>query len=218
MNFTIPTSNFPKLHHDTLSAMNMSVISAGLAWAVPVKPDELGASLEAYKKILPSLMALRLCHRFGKGEAAHVTKLPPEILHHIESMMFDPRYAGPWEEYFQHYEGRCEPLDHIYDDARLDMLDKFQDHLCAECQERGEDYSDCWDCYDERTELANDYMMADCEFGLGGKEGCYRSTWEDMIDQKQPKGHFVQYDEVRDVLSPRHQRWRGHYYVSSRIR
>ena len=189
--------------------MNMSVISAGLAWAVPVKPDQLGAALQAYKEILPSLMALQLCHRFGKGEAVHITKLPPEILHHIESMMFDRRYTGSWAEFFEHYEGRCQPIDHLYDDRYLDMRDEFIDHLCADCQEFGAE--DCEnDCYEKQTELANEYLMEDLDFGLGGDADCYRSIWEDMIDQKQPEGRFVQYDEVRDVLYPRHQRWRSH--------
>ena len=184
--------------------MNMSVISAGLAWAVPVKPDQLGAALQAYKEILPSLMALRLCHRLGKGEAVHITKLPPEILHHIESMMFDRRDTGPRAESFEHYEGRCQPIDHLYDDRYLDMRDEFLDQLCADCQEFG--VEDCEnDCYEKQTELANEYLVGDLDFPLWRDGECYRSTWENLVDQKQPNGHFVQYDEVRDVPSPRHQ-------------
>lgn len=50
---------------------SMTTLSAGLAWATPVRPDLLGKHLQAYHDILPNLEALRLCRRFGKGARAY---------------------------------------------------------------------------------------------------------------------------------------------------
>lgn len=96
-----------------LMDMDLTTVSPTVTWAVPVKPDELGWHLERYKEILPKLIALRLCHRFGKGPNAHITRIPPEILGAIETMCFDPNYRAywnNWSECFEHFEGRCAPI------------------------------------------------------------------------------------------------------------
>ena len=86
--------------------MALSIASAGLAWGVPVRPDLLGRSLEAYDKCLPVLTALRLCYRFGKGSNAGITKLPVEIVVAIEHLILvdgkvrvcGSSMAAPWTD------------------------------------------------------------------------------------------------------------------------
>ena len=69
--------------------MDMNVLSAGIAWGVPVRPDLLGERLQAYRETLPMLTALRLCHRFGTGSNVYITKLPNEVEQAIENIIFD---------------------------------------------------------------------------------------------------------------------------------
>ncbi|KAK4951163.1 hypothetical protein LTR10_010135 [Elasticomyces elasticus] len=64
-------------------------LKAGLAWALPVKPDNLLVTIDAYTTALPTIRALRKCNRYGQGPQAYVTKLPAEIVSAIESILFD---------------------------------------------------------------------------------------------------------------------------------
>jgi hypothetical protein len=59
-----------------------------LSWAMPVSPDWLGHRLEAYSNSLAIMNTLRLCHRFGQGPSATITKIPVEILCMIEDMVY----------------------------------------------------------------------------------------------------------------------------------
>jgi hypothetical protein len=184
--------------------MDLTVKSAGIAWAVPLKPDQLGRHLEVFKKCLPGLHALRLCHRFGKGPDVHVTKLPPELLLAVEQATFDPEsllFSDNWKETFKHFESRCEPIDHVYDDHYLELRDEFSYTWCAYCKEY--DSHLCKDgCEAKTTELANEVVDDDGEWRY---EDCeeYRSTWLSMISQKSD-GRFVEYDEVRFSIEFQH--------------
>ncbi|TKA64972.1 hypothetical protein B0A55_08592 [Friedmanniomyces simplex] len=62
-------------------------LKAGIAWATPVRPDELVAHLEAYTKVLPVIRTLRLAQRFGQGPRAYITKLPLEIEQAVEDLI-----------------------------------------------------------------------------------------------------------------------------------
>lgn len=178
--------------------MDLTIKSAGIAWAVPVKPDTLGLHLQAYQECLPKLTALRLCHRFGKGPDVHVTKIPPEILQIIEGFMFKPHFFidwGEWSESFMHFESKCEPISHLYDDRPLDLKDEFRELECEDCSEYN--WNLCKKGCDEKiTELANQYLMSsDHDWRYNDCEG-HRASWLARINQS-PKGHFAQYDEVR---------------------
>lgn len=184
--------------------MDLTIGSTSIAWAVPVKPEELGPQLESFKAFLPTLTTLRMCHRYGKGPDVHITKLPPEILDAIETILFRPaasRFWNEWEECFEHFKGECAPIDHFYDDRRLDVIDKFRDLKCTTCQEEGSDeddedgWNDCEECYEHAVEMANEDLM-DVPDGHSGECQRQRSQWTHMINQG-PKGHFAQYDEVR---------------------
>lgn len=184
--------------------MSIDTFNAGLVWGTPVRPDLLGVHLGAYKKALPTLNALRLCHRFGVGPKAHITKLPIEVEQAIEDIVFDRQIVtvnsrSEWVNSFMHFEGRCEPIDHALE-GYCDIFDEveceFLDELCDKCKEQGHCSKDCEN---------------DCRALIDGKinEGLYErdesqfetcmaehDTWEKLIDQK-PDGNFAKYDKVR---------------------
>ena len=69
-----------------------------MEWAVPVRPDELGAHLEAYEQSLPRLLTLRLCHRYGQGPDVYITKLPPELLLQVEEFVIAADRKPDWNQ------------------------------------------------------------------------------------------------------------------------
>lgn len=140
--------------------------SGGLAWGVPVRPDKLIEHLDVFNHALPSLKALRLCHRFGKGSNVHITKLPIEIEQAIEALIFDSKvepFLHPHSIFqaFQHFEGRCQPSDHVYDDRYLDLRDdayaEIRRKLCKQCKKDQFHLYDCLeDCYSKVQEHMNE--------------------------------------------------------------
>ena len=179
--------------------MDMNV-SAGLAWAVPVRPDDLGAHLQAYKTDVPVLNGLRLYHKYGKGKAAHITKLPSELLLAVEGHIFQcalDEFSGQWKWLFSHYESRCEPfIDHCEDPSVLyDLKDDYPDELCEACKTF--DGSECTAGCDEKVmQLMNERCVSGDTYDWRF-ESCEpeRTRWEEMIDQS-AEGDFVEYDKV----------------------
>lgn len=55
-----------------------------LTYALPVQLEKFSAHLEAYVDTVPTITALRLCHRFGASSHSRVRKLPVELLKQIE--------------------------------------------------------------------------------------------------------------------------------------
>ncbi|KAI7558996.1 hypothetical protein KC317_g10652, partial [Hortaea werneckii] len=163
-----------------------SFLDAGLAWAVPVRPDTLGAHLEAYAAGLPAITALRLCHRFGTGDAAHITRLPRELILLIEEYVHAANWHlrskrdCEWRSTFTCFESQCEPLMHEGDwsayAAHVDTYVREGDH-CAKnsmfdgnCPHR---------CPDEHHRFCSA-----CARGKG-PEACHgtcRGRWEDQVN------------------------------------
>lgn len=54
-----------------------------ITWMQRVRPEVLGAHLEAYINLLPTITTLRLCNRFGQGEEAYIKRLPVELVSEI---------------------------------------------------------------------------------------------------------------------------------------
>lgn len=189
--------------------MDMSVLSAGLAWAMPVRPDDLGSHLKAYKKCLPALSALRLCNRYGKGPTAHITKLPVELLQEIEGHVFQHvlhGVTGDWKWVFRHFESRCEPLDHAEDPTVMyDVKEDFED-LCDKCHDDAG--TNCEVCDPKVEEYMNECMMENIAWRFDTCQPL-RDEWEAKIDQR-PNGRFVKYDEVCYSICRRRQA-SGHY-------
>ena len=97
------------------------------AWALPVKVEVLGAHVEAYCDILPTLYTVRLCNRYGKGPNAHITKLPVEMVHHIEAFLVQAKRATvlpQWVQDFRCWTGKCKLIDHLDDAAILELYNE----------------------------------------------------------------------------------------------
>ncbi|KAK4507138.1 hypothetical protein PRZ48_000872 [Zasmidium cellare] len=195
-------------------------ITAGLALAVPVKPDLLGERLEAYSKVVPVLRALRLCHRFGKGPKVHVSKLPAEIELVIEGLIIkheqdENRWGSEWSRAFAHYEGRCEPMSHL-EDCWSPLADGVDVEYCETCEEgfygvvkscekrcKDEDADKCWICSEKcdrdnclrtcEAEMHNEMneLALESDWALDINGDC--QGWAKMIDKK---GNFAQHEKV----------------------
>lgn len=189
----------------------MNEVNMSLAWAMPVKPDDLIAQLQKYDKALPTIQALRLCHRFGQGSDVHITKLPLEVEGIIEDLVFHGTslkygaHENPHDT-FAHFENRCAPFMHfdeeyntVFDEVMGRMINEME--LCETCVcDWTEDNvaelfspncksfceSDLFVEVNERLFIHEDYW-ANCQE--------YREAWEEMIDQN-PKGEFVEFDKV----------------------
>lgn len=94
----------------------MPTLDATLAWAIPVDVAKLGHHLQAYINLQPTIIALRLCNRHGKGARASITKLPSELLSPIESCLMQAerdKLRKAWLQDFRCFELLCYPIDHF---------------------------------------------------------------------------------------------------------
>ncbi|KAK3067778.1 hypothetical protein LTR53_015139 [Teratosphaeriaceae sp. CCFEE 6253] len=86
-----------------------------LSHVVRVDPATLGANLEAYINVHPAIHALRLCNRYGEGKDVHVTRLPAEMISHIESHLVASERdetGYQWNVPSWRFEALCNPVDH----------------------------------------------------------------------------------------------------------
>ena len=108
----------PVVEHDT---------NKFISTALQVDVETLGANLEAYVKLLPTLAALRLSNRYGQGPHATVAKLPPEIISIIEDFLMSAerdQISQKWRKDFRCYRLLCDPSDHY-------TAEEYQDYLKA---------------------------------------------------------------------------------------
>ncbi|KAI9716658.1 MAG: hypothetical protein M1812_005196 [Candelaria pacifica] len=106
----------------------------GLAWAIPVKADVLGAHLEAYEEYVSVIRTLRLCHKLGnRGEDApnaFITTLPPELVAMIEGLIVQEsrqRCLESWSRDMKCYANTCTTIDHYTDHEIRDRYFGFED-------------------------------------------------------------------------------------------
>ncbi|KAK3652364.1 hypothetical protein LTR22_011718 [Elasticomyces elasticus] len=122
-------------------------LKGGLAWALPVQPDELLDRIDTYTTVLPTIRALRLCNRFGQGPQAHITKLPVEIVSAIEAIVFKKQLRQynfehmTWEVEFSCFESTCAPKDH-FKGSGLDIGNLADEYMmdfeeCKSCNKAG---------------------------------------------------------------------------------
>ena len=116
----------------------MAELSASLTWSVPVQVDELGAHLEAYITLQPTLTAVRLCNRFGRGRLAAITKLPIELVSYIESFLVEEeraKHLKTWSSRFKCWKCTCRPTDHQTEKQRRDLYIDMNDFFeCGTCK------------------------------------------------------------------------------------
>ncbi|KAK3642938.1 hypothetical protein LTR56_010535 [Elasticomyces elasticus] len=102
-----------------------------LTWVVRVDTAMLGAHLEAYINLQPTVQALRLCNRFGNGDDVHINRLPVEIVTKIESYLIEAAREDTeleWSPNHFCFAGMCEPIDHYYSEEELVRLHA---HYCG---------------------------------------------------------------------------------------
>lgn len=89
----------------------------GVVWGLPVDPAKLGAHLEAYVDMKPTIDALRLCNRFGGGPEAYITHLPQELVSMIELELVRKLrihyYHSHWGNELRCLEQHCDLEDHF---------------------------------------------------------------------------------------------------------
>lgn len=79
--------------------------------------DKLGAHLEAYIQILPTILALRICGKFGTGPQCHINKLPVELIGAIEKFVVEPARVEAletWSSEYKCFEVKCDIVDDHY--------------------------------------------------------------------------------------------------------
>lgn len=118
----------------------------GVAWAVPVEVDVLGARLQSYRETRAVIDTLRLCNRFGKGDQAFVTRLPTELL---EVVVQHIRWADlesnleRWSQGLACCEGGCFTLDHWSGEELLQIHTEDEINENCDCESE-EQMKNCW--------------------------------------------------------------------------
>lgn len=152
-----------------------------------MRPDTLGAHLEAYAAGVPAITALRLCHRFGTGPEAHITRLPRELVLLIEDYVHAANWhlrSKPdceWRSSFTCFQARCEPQKHEGDwSAYSAVVDSYM-RECDHCTKNTMYDNNCpYRCADENNRLCPACAQAK------GPEACYRTCrvrWESELNQ-----------------------------------
>lgn len=98
---------------------------------IPVEVVKLLSHLDAFEAELPTSHSLRLCNRFGRGEYAHVTKLPEEIIVMVEQQLLSQRLETPmsdgsvnWRSRYCCFEASCRISAHAEGTQEHKILDR----------------------------------------------------------------------------------------------
>ncbi|KAI6868842.1 hypothetical protein KC338_g3800 [Hortaea werneckii] len=157
----------------------MPSIDATVAWAVPVEVEVLGAHLEAYVKLQPTINTLRMCHRFGKGDQAAITRLPVELLSEVEDLLMQEerrKTREEWETDFRCFQLQCDIRDHC-DPSELEERRRIH---CVELEEmRQRLYREVRQGCDECESDASDDDFVENQLDEYILDGCFQKThWE----------------------------------------
>lgn len=98
--------------------------------------EQLGAHLKAYVDALPAISTLRLCNRFGTGDACHVNRLPDELVELIEEHIIEVEREEALKIYSKALrccEDSCEPLDHFTQEELYDAYHSYFGCLGGKC-------------------------------------------------------------------------------------
>lgn len=182
---------FGEADHELLYTESSSFNVTGVFWAIPVKPDLLGARLEAYHATQKAMHSVRLCHRFGTSACA-ITKLPTEILDIIELYVQAPlrrEFEEKWAKAYNCATGACEIEDHFAKEFRIKL----------ELQSVETDACECGCCQGLDCDIVQDQMLECNEMHNAHMERA--ESWLDYFDQVPGSGGdqggaFVKLDKV----------------------
>lgn len=117
-----------------------------VAWAIPVDPIALGASIETYASVKTTMLAFdKFKEKTPTGSA--VKRLPGEMLdiikEHVRQLAFE-EHREVWSKGFACFEGSCGPDGHLsrkeYDSLHASFMSE-RNHTIAEGSEES-DYSE----------------------------------------------------------------------------
>ncbi|KAM3416448.1 hypothetical protein BST61_g8043 [Cercospora zeina] len=178
-----------------------------VAWAVPVKIEQLGAHLEAYSSLQPVFNEVRLCNRFGSGPKAAITKLPFELVKQVERYLIQDKQeelVPAWTRDLRCWENVCIPGDHLEDSDVLELYNGLQDAQ--------PDMSDCGWCYSVKmamrvTKHVREYVEEELEeLTSEGEDGIWRLkhddhvwAWHGRVGSPTSQGRGL-FDEISSVL------------------
>jgi hypothetical protein len=163
----------------------------------------LGAHLEAYIETLPTIIALRLCGRFGTGPQCHINKLPVELIGAIEAFVVGPARVEAletWSSEFKCFELKCDMLD--------DHFPHQKQHEIFHNESLGVCFGGC--PFDRKLgpELAAEHREALLEYI--DKDGCWQephdnkiTEWIEKVDEQNSMdiSFFEEHQEfVRDLF------------------
>lgn len=117
----------------------MAATRRTLTWATPVNYDDLVPALKAYKQVQPSITALLLCNRFGKGEHCSINSLPRELIDMVIKTLIKEELEKQHEEWQLTkacYIGTCEFLKHMNQERYQEEKDCYLECLwetCSQC-------------------------------------------------------------------------------------
>lgn len=146
-------------------------LAAAITYAVPINPVQLIAHLEAYTETKQEIIALNLCHRYGRGSdrptrsirranagLKKFQELPPELILLIEAFIVVPlriSLTKKYEKLFACFEQTCHYRDH-FSDEELDKIDDEQTDVLMETDERFKNFNITTDS----DEMSETYMEA----------------------------------------------------------
>ncbi|KAI6793218.1 hypothetical protein KC332_g12521 [Hortaea werneckii] len=110
----------------------MPSFNTTVAWAVPVKVEVLGAHLEAYINLQPTINTLRMCHRFGKGNDVAITRLPVELLSEVEEYLVARerrKTRKAWNADFRCFQLKCQRKDHFTQSELDEVVQEYEEEL-----------------------------------------------------------------------------------------
>lgn len=180
---------------------------------------------------LPSLHALRLCHRFGLGPDVHVNQLPEELLQHVEKSLIRscrssrhlPLHKN-WKELFKCFEQRCEPRFHCGLDPNSPFEDLVDAELCASCLEdsvwdgncenacSNSTGTDCRTCTTRTTDTKPERCEKSCHFRLitSMNEAACDYDWGWREDHDEMLDHWRQRIDVKETSGFKEHQTVGH--------
>ena len=97
-----------------------------IAWAIPVKVDQLGARIEAYVASKATISTFRVCVKYGNVPGAFVGRLPVEVVDIIAMLLREPFFdetLQKWEKDIRCCEYRCKPEEHFTQHELIKMID-----------------------------------------------------------------------------------------------
>lgn len=169
--------------------VTMASLDLGLAWSVEVPVAKLGAHLQAYYQLQPTIRTLRLCNRYGQGPKAAIVSLPPELISEIEGYLIEDerkKHRKHWETDFRCFQGLCKPIDHISDSEQVDYVFETFGRDFFEEDEDGEEDEDafadeprhiCYECLPEKLTKKQQECLNGILSDIASDDGEEASMW-----------------------------------------